>query len=241
MAPATLLLLTFLATLAAGLGALLGTQSWIATAGVGWLTAAAAGLMLGAGYVLLLAGQSVAPIAALLGAAVGLLLMRLTDSVPASSGAPGAGGRVSLPPATNAGALRASALHSAAEGIAIGAAAAFAVPFAEFLLLTFAVHNVTEGAVLGARLTGRGHHPGRAALLAIGARASQPVGAVGALLLARAFPALLPGLSGASFGALLYLIVAELLPQSYQQAGRTSIAVVVSLAAGMVALMGVGP
>ncbi|MBK8002727.1 MAG: hypothetical protein IPK12_02015 [Gemmatimonadetes bacterium] len=49
---------------------------------------------------------------------------------------------------------------------------------------------------------------------------------------------MLPWLIGASFGSLLYLIIAELLPQSYRLAGRTAIAVVVSLAAGMVALMG---
>ena len=56
-----------------------------------------------------------------------------------------------------------------------------------------------------------------------------------------AIPALLPWCIGAAFGAMLYLIVAELLPQSYREVGRTGIAVVVSLAAGMVALMGVAP
>jgi hypothetical protein len=37
---------------------------------------------------------------------------------------------------------------------------------------------------------------------------------------------------------LLYLIVAELLPQSYRQAGRTAIAIVFSFAAGVVAFLG---
>lgn len=238
MPPLTLLCWALVAALAAGPGALLGTRPGMARVGIGWFTAAAAGLMLGAGYVLLAAGQSVAPIRALFGAVAGLLLMRLADGAPRSAPSPGAGGRVSLPPATTAGALLASLLHSAAEGVAIGAAAALAVPFVEFLLLTLAVHNLTEGAVLGARLTTAGRRAGAAALLAIWARVSQPLGAVATLLLARAWPPLLPGLLGASFGALLYLIVAELLPQSYQQAGRTGIAVVVSLAAGMVALMG---
>ena len=95
--------------------------------------------------------------------------------------------------------------------------------------------------MLGARLTGSGRRASSAAGIAIGARCSQPLFAVVTLLLTRAMPPLLPWLIGASFGALLYLIIAELLPQSYQQAGRTGIAVVVSLAAGMVALMGVAP
>jgi zinc transporter ZupT len=240
----TLLLWSVSAALAAGIGAALGTHPWIAKRGIGWSSAAAAGLMLGAGYVLLTAGEAMAPAATLLGAALGLVLMRLADSVPRSadhSHPELSGGRVSTPPKTNAGAVLASTLHSAAEGIAIGAAAAVGAPTAQFVLLTFALHNVSEGAVLGARLTGTGRHAAAAALIAIAARASQPLIAVTTLLLTRTAPALLPWLIGGAFGALLYLIIAELLPQSYLQAGRTGIAVVVSLAAGMVALMGVAP
>jgi zinc transporter ZupT len=48
----------------------------------------------------------------------------------------------------------------------------------------------------------------------------------------------LPLLLGGAFGALTYLCFAELLPDSYRSAGRTSIAVVVSVAAGVVALLG---
>jgi zinc transporter ZupT len=129
-------------------------------------------------------------------------------------------------------------MHSAAEGLAIGAAAAAAAPLAEFLLLTFAIHNVTEGAVLGAELTRRGWRGSSAASAAVLARSSQPLMAVLVTLLLRGEPPLLPWCIGASFGALLYLIVAELLPQSYRHAGRTGIAVVVCLAAGMVALLG---
>lgn len=244
MEAGTLLLWSAAAALATGFGAALGVHPWIATRGIGWSSAAAAGLMLGAGYVLLTAGTAMAPITTLAGAALGLILMRAADGVPRSNhqshpGMPG--GRVSTPPATNAGAVLASALHSAAEGVAIGAAGVVGVAVAEFLLLTFALHNVSEGAVLGARLTGSGRRASTAAGIAVVARGSQPLFAITTLLLTRALPPLLPWLIGASFGALLYLIIAELLPQSYQQAGRTGIAVVVSVAAGMVALMGVAP
>src|SRR5512143_1140290 len=155
MEAGTLLLWSVAAALAAGVGAALGTRPWVATRGVGWAQAAAAGLMLGVGYVLLTAGEATAPAATLLGAAVGLVLLRRADGAPpaaATAPDPVHGGRVSAAPSTNAGAVLASALHSAAEGIAIGAAAAVGNEVSEFLLLTFAIHNVSEGAVLGARL-----------------------------------------------------------------------------------------
>ncbi len=240
----SLLLWSFLAALAAGIGAALGTRPWLAERAVGWASAVAAGLMLGVGYVLLTTGQSIAPAATLFGAAVGLVLMRMLDGVPLT--APGApttavNARVSAPPAHDASAILASALHSAAEGVAIGAAAAVGVPIAQFLLLTLAIHNISEGAVLGVRLRHTGGRPFHIAGVAVIARSSQPLCAVSVLLLAGAAPWLLPWCIGASFGALLYLVVAELLPQSYREVGRTGIAVVVSLAAGMVALMGVAP
>lgn len=240
MAPTMVLVLSLAAALATGPGSLLGARSWIASYAIGWGAAAAAGLMFGIGYVLLSVGQGMAPGATLLGAAAGLCLVRLADRTGVSAETDAAEGG----PATRAtatGLLIGSGIHSAAEGVAIGAAAAAAAPLAEFLLLTFAIHNASEGAVLGAELTGRGWRGSSAAVAAVVARSSQPLMAVLVTLLLRALPPLLPWCIGASFGALLYLIVAELLPQSYRHAGRTGIAVVVCLAAGMVALLGHAP
>lgn len=235
---------SLLAALGAGVGAALGTRPWMPRRIIGWGSASAAGLMLGAGYVLLTSGQALAPAATLFGALAGIVLMRLLDGVPVTDrGVRGSKdqARVSAPPANDAGAILASALHSAAEGVAIGAAAAIGVPIARFLLLTFALHNISEGAVLGVRLRHAGTRTLTVAGVACLARASQPLLAVSALLLAGKVPALLPWSLGAAFGAMLYLIVAEMLPQSYREVGRTGIAVVVSLAAGVVALMGVAP
>ncbi|HMV32687.1 MAG: hypothetical protein U0104_09365 [Gemmatimonadales bacterium] len=238
--PAQALLLWGLAAaLAAGPGALLGTWSWFARHAVGWATAAAAGLMLGIGYVLLSAGLAVAPAATLLGALGGLVAVRLADTGPSARAGEGVvTARLSAPADTDAGEILASALHSAAEGVAIGAAAGVSTPLARFLILTFAIHNVSEGAVLGSLLTRRGWRAGAATGMAVLARTTQPLVAVSVVYLVSALPGALPWLIGASFGALLYLIVAELLPQSYRLAGRTAIAVVVSIAAGIVALMG---
>jgi zinc transporter, ZIP family len=101
------------------------------------------------------------------------------------------------------------------------------------------VHNVSEGAVLGSTLA-RVMPAGRAAAAATLARLGQPVLAAATILGVRALPAALPWTLGAAAGALVYLVLAELLPSSYRQTGesRTSVAVVVSVAAGIVALLG---
>jgi zinc transporter ZupT len=55
-----------------------------------------------------------------------------------------------------------------------------------------------------------------------------------------AAPGLLPWALGFAAGSLVYLVMAELLPQCYRQAGHTSIALVTIVAMGIVILLG-GP
>lgn len=234
--PLSLLLWSALAATGAALGAYLGARRpALADHTLGWANATAAGLMLGIGYAVLTAGLELAPFAGTAGGAVGVVVMyalRHAPMRPRDGEAPhdAAARRVSL----------ASALHSGAEGVAIGAAAALGSAFAAFLLVTFALHNVGEGAVLGSALAGAERASGRAAIVAFIARIGQPALAAFTLAVLLAMPALLPWALGIAFGALVYLILAELLPASYHQTGRTSIALVVSLAAGIVALLGGG-
>ncbi len=54
-------------------------------------------------------------------------------------------------------------------------------------------------------------------------------------MLARAYPSLRPSLLGASAGSLVYLSLADLLPDGYRAAGRTAISVVVIVATSVVA------
>ena len=51
------------------------------------------------------------------------------------------------------------------------------------------------------------------------------------------WPWLLPWVAGFAVGALIYRTLVELLPESYRQAGQTSIAVVTLLAMGVVVLL----
>jgi zinc transporter ZupT len=205
---------------------------------IGWANALAAGMMLGAAYVLLVAGlplpTQVPAIAAgtLLGigfvwwthAAAGteeLSLNRLDDPGPTY------GYQV----------LLANSLHSASEGVAIGAAMALSLPFGIFVALAIAVHNIPEATVLCAILTGRRVSVSNAAGLAVAANVSQVLLAIVTFAIVGAAPSLLPWALGFAVGALIQLVMAELLPESYRQAGHRTIALVAIVAMGIVVLL----
>ena len=60
-------------------------------------------------------------------------------------------------------------------------------------------------------------------------------------VLVGAVPSLMPWAIGFAVGALIYLVLVELLPESYRQAGHTSIALVTLVAMGMVVALGGTP
>lgn len=233
-----LLLVTTIAALAAALGAIpLPGAAPVRDARRGWAGALAAGAMLGVAYAVMDARVVDAPVAVAGGATLGIVAMNLVHV-----GRVAAWRRVPEPAlaAQARQAVAGVAWHSAAEGAALGVAFLLGTRFGGVLAATLAVHNISEGAVLDARLAPLGVGHRRAALLAIAAKSTQVLLGAAALLLVAAYPAALPWGLGFAFGALTYLLLAELLPESYRFAGRTSIAVVVSLAAGVAALLGNG-
>jgi zinc transporter ZupT len=225
----TVLAYSALSAAAAALGALplaafgRGRRRELPTAWLGWANALAAGMMLAAAYLLAESGLAGPPLPAALGAALGALLIFATHAaVDAAGPAP---------------ALRISALHSACEGVAIGVAMAADLRFGIFLALAIAIHNIPEATVLCGVLAGRGLRLPAAAALAVATDATQVLLAVAAFALASAAPAALPWVQGFAVGALTNLVLIELLPESYREAGHTSIAVVASVAMGIVVLL----
>lgn len=129
------------------------------------------------------------------------------------------------------------AFHAGAEGVAIGAATAASVPFGLFTAATMAVHNVPEGTLLAAVQRSRGLRLGPAALAAAAVNLPQVFLAVAAWAVVDAAPAALPWALGLAAGMLIQLVLVELLPESYRQAGHLSIAVVTSVSMSAVALL----
>ena len=215
-----LALWSVLAALAAGLG-----PFFIGKRHLGWANALAAGMMLGAGYLVMDAGMNRAVVLASSGAALGIAATFCTHLLL------GVGTRPVI-------AYTASAVHSAPEGIAMGAAMALSPAFGFFVVLTFAMHNISESAGVISQLETGGFARSRATFLAVGARAAQVLFAILTYMVALTTDAAHSITLGFAFGALVYLCIAELLPEAYHTAGRTSIAIVASVAAGVVSLLG---
>lgn len=192
--------------------------------------------MLGAAYALMIGGLPRIPWTGVLGALLGAIFV---NRVHIASGTADLDlNRLGeTPPEYGYQVLLVHILHAAAEGVAIGVAMTVSLPFGVFMALAIAVHNVPEGMVLAAILTARGVRVRDAAMLAVATNVSQVLLAIVVFALTAAAPALLPWTLGFAVGALVYLVMAELLPECYRQAGRTSIALVTIVAMGIVILL----
>lgn len=239
----TLVVLVFssLAAMTAAIGvipqAVLGRLSPVS---IGWANALAAGLMLGVAYALLTRGLGDAVMAGALGALVGIGFVRFTHAVTGT-------GELDVKRLDERGpefgyqVILGDTLHAAHEGIAIGVAMLISLPLGVATALALAVHNVPESMVLTSMLASRGVRLRHAGGIAVASNANQVLLAVVTFAVVGAAPVLLPWAAGFAVGALLYLVLVDLLPESYLQAGHTSIALVAVAALAMVVLLtGVG-
>lgn len=237
----TVLAYSSLAAFAAALG-VVPHAVWgrLALPVLGWGNALASGMMLGVAYSLMTLGLPNGVLAGAGGAVLGLAAVRLSHAGTGTEDldlnqldelAPTYGYQVVL----------VNTIHSAYEGVAIGAAMLVSVPFGISMAVALAVHNIPEAMVLTAILDARGVRRPHTTALAVATNLNQVLLAVVTFAVVGALPGLLPWALGFAVGALLYLVLAELLPESYRQAGHTSIAVVTLVAMGIVvALAGVG-
>jgi ZIP family zinc transporter len=237
--------LSLLAAVVGALGALpFGLPRPPSSAVVGGAYALASGAMLGAGYLLLGRGLDRATVSVVVGALLGVAY---THGIHRYSGLSdleaGPGAPREAEPTYGARAeigyqvLLQYALHSAAEGLAIGIAMVLDRRLGVFLALTLAVHNVAESMTLTEILRQRGMSIGEAAGLCVVAKITQPLLALAAFALAPVMTGLLPAALGFASGSLVFLVLTELLPASYRRAAKLPVGVLVSAAAGAMLLL----
>jgi len=203
---------------------------------IGWANALAGGLMLGVAYTLLTEGLSGALIAGGLGTLLGIGFVRVSHAA-AGTGELDVDELESSGPGGGYKAILVDALHAADEGVAIGVAMVVSIPLGIAMAATLAVHNIPEAMVLSTVLTRKGLSLPRAAAVSVAVNVNQVLLAAISFGLLGLFPAALPVVAGFAVGALMYRSLVELLPESYHQAGETSIAVVTLLAMGVVVLL----
>ncbi|WP_428387785.1 ZIP family metal transporter [Mucisphaera sp.] len=135
----------------------------------------------------------------------------------------GWGGRVGLL------VLIAMTVHSIPEGVAVGTgytsdAAGLTNNLGPVLALAIGIHNIPEGLAVAIPLRAAGASIWRCFWAAVLTSVPQPIAAVPAVLLAWFFQPLMPLLMGFAAGAMIFLIVLELIPHALEEEKPTPIA-----------------
>jgi ZIP family zinc transporter len=112
-------------------------------------------------------------------------------------------------------------VHSLPEGFAVGSAwAAEPGGLGVFVVLAIAVQNVPEGTVTAIPLAAAGAGPARQFWAAVGTSLPQPVGAVIAYVLVEQVEALLPVSLAFAAGAMLSLVLVDIVPDAWRSGER---------------------
>ncbi len=118
--------------------------------------------------------------------------------------------------------------HSVPEGVAVGVAYATGAHLGTDLgfavALAIAIHNIPEGLAVAIPLRAGGASIARCFVAAFLTSLPQPLAALPAAAAAWFFQPLMPSLLGFAAGAMLFLVVYELLPDALEQESRRGVA-----------------
>ncbi|XP_047163955.1 putative zinc transporter At3g08650 [Vigna umbellata] len=117
-------------------------------------------------------------------------------------------------------------LHSFGEGSGVGVSFAGSKGFTQGLLVTLAiaVHNIPEGLAVSMVLASRGVSPQNAMLWSIITSLPQPIVAVPSFICADAFSKFLPFCTGFAAGCMIWMVIAEVLPDAFKEASASQVA-----------------
>ncbi len=109
------------------------------------------------------------------------------------------------------------ALHDLPEGLAIAAGFAAAEKLGPLLVFAIGIHNIPEGMVCAAPLRAGGYSASRVLLINALISLVTPLGVFIGLLLVRASPFFISAQLSFAAGAMTYIVLHELLPESHRQ------------------------
>ena len=134
-------------------------------------------------------------------------------------------------------------IHNLPEGMAVGVvfagaengAAHISLASAVAVSLGIAIQNIPEGAIISMPMRAAGNSRWRSFLLGSLSGAVEPIGAVAVLLLASMLMPMLPYMLAFAAGAMLYVVVEELIPEA--SGGQHSNLSTIGFAVGFVLMM----
>lgn len=131
-------------------------------------------------------------------------------------------------------------LHSFGEGSGVGVSFAGSKGLSQGLLITLAiaVHNIPEGLAVSMVLASRGVSPQNAMLWSVITSLPQPLVAVPSFICADAFNKLLPFCTGFAAGCMIWMVVAEVLPDAFKEASPSHVASAATLSVASMEALG---
>lgn len=123
-------------------------------------------------------------------------------------------------------------LHSFGEGSGVGVSFAGSKGLSQGVLVTIAiaVHNIPEGLAVSMVLASRGVSPTNALIWSVITSLPQPLVAVPAFICAEAFHKFLPFCMGFAAGCMIWMVIAEVVPDSFKEASPSQVATAATLA-----------
>lgn len=123
-------------------------------------------------------------------------------------------------------------VHSFAEGVGVGVSFGGGTDLGSLITVAIAVHNIPEGLAISLVLVPRGTSAWRAAGWSVFSSVPQPLMAVPAYLFVTIFRPFLPFGLGLAGGAMIWMVVAELIPDALEESSPALVATVLSVAFG---------
>jgi ZIP family zinc transporter len=115
-------------------------------------------------------------------------------------------------------------VHSFSEGVAVGVSFGGGLTLATVITAAIAVHNIPEGVAITAVLRPRGVGLWQCAGWSVVSSLPQPLMAVPAFLFVEAVRPALPWGLGFAAGAMVFMVLVELLPEAFEEGRRAEVA-----------------
>ena len=233
----TVFLAALVTALATGLGAL--PLIFVRSAGrvmLGASNALAAGVMLAACVSLSIEGVHRSPWRTALGIALGIVFVLATERYLQDDHGHTIGSLRGEDARRALLIVGVMTVHSAAEGIGVGAAFGDGATLGLLITIAITIHNIPEGLAISLVLVPRGTSVRAAAGWSIFSSLPQPLLAVPAFLFVDAFTSILPIGLGFAAGAMVWMVIGELLPEALATAPKH----VVALAGGTAFILMLG-
>lgn len=217
--------------LATGLGAL--PLAFARRIGPRWQALSAAlagGLMLAASHALIAEGNTLDTVRTVVGMLIGVAVVTLGQRLVRDHDEMSVGDLRGADAAKALLIVGVMTVHSFAEGIGVGVAFGGEQGLGLYITLAIAVHNIPEGLAISLVMVPRGTTVGGAAAWCVLSSLPQPLMAIPAFLSVTTFQPVLPVGLGLAAGAMVWMVLAELLPDALEHVSATSVAVTATIA-----------